>query len=66
VDFREIIAHLDEEGHFCSAVWGAVSAADELQIERIAHHTAKVTPGSLFCCLPGDGTMVMILPKKHV
>lgn len=53
MDFREIIAHLDEEGHFCSAVWGAVSAADELQIERIAHHTAKVTPGSLFCCLPG-------------
>jgi len=54
MDFREIIAHLDEKGRFCSATWGAVSSDGVLEIERIAHHTEKVTPGSLFCCLKGE------------
>ncbi|MFA0887518.1 MAG: UDP-N-acetylmuramoyl-L-alanyl-D-glutamate--2,6-diaminopimelate ligase [Synergistales bacterium] len=53
MDFKRMISYMDKEGLLCSAVWGSGDPAAALDIKRVTHHTSKVTPGSLFCCLPG-------------
>jgi UDP-N-acetylmuramoyl-L-alanyl-D-glutamate--2,6-diaminopimelate ligase len=53
MEFKQILAYLDMEGLLCSAVWGGGDPAVALEIRRVTHHTSQVTPGSLYCCLPG-------------
>lgn len=51
--FLEGVSYLDEKGLLCSATWGRQEPCIAREITGITHHTAKVTEGSLFCCLPG-------------